>query len=75
MVTNRLRLIVNLAVMESYDSMLEDLCGDEVYGEYFSEPNSSSHGVRGAKQHQLLWLPPVLWGFSNEVNVNLVLVY
>ena len=36
--------------MESYDSILCDLCGDEVYGEFFSEPNSSSHGVRGAEQ-------------------------
>ena len=36
--------------MVSYNSILRDLCGDEVYGEFFSEPNSSSHGVREAEQ-------------------------
>ena len=39
-----------VAVMESYDSILCDLCGDEVYGEFFIERNSSSHGVRGVEQ-------------------------
>ena len=39
-----------VAVMVSYESILCDLCGDKVYGEFFSEPNSSSHGVRGAEQ-------------------------
>ena len=37
--------------MVCYDSVLCDLCGDEVYNaEFFSEPNSSSHGVRGDEQ-------------------------
>ena len=36
--------------MVSYDLILSDLCGDAVYGEFFGEPNSSSHGVRGAEQ-------------------------
>ena len=36
--------------MVSYNLVLCDLCGDEVYGEFFSEPNSSSLGVREAEQ-------------------------
>ena len=36
--------------MVSYYSILCDLCGDEVYGEFFGEPNSSSHGVSGAEK-------------------------
>ena len=39
-----------VAVMVSYSLILCDLCGDEVYGEFFGELNSSSHGVRGAEQ-------------------------
>ena len=39
-----------VAVMVTYNSILCNLCGDEVYGEFLSEPNSSSHGVRGADQ-------------------------
>ena len=36
--------------MVFYNSILCDLCGDEVYGEFFGEPNSSSHEVREAEQ-------------------------
>ena len=36
--------------MVSYNSILCDVCGDEVYGEFLGEPNSSSHGVKGAEQ-------------------------
>ena len=38
------------AVMVSYNSILCDLCEDEVYRQFFCEPNGSSHGVRGAEQ-------------------------
>ena len=27
-----------------------NICGDKVYREFFGEPNSSPHGVRGAEQ-------------------------
>ena len=36
--------------MVSYNSILCDLCGDEVHGEFFGEPNSSLHGVRVAEK-------------------------
>ena len=44
---------LNVAVMVSYNPTLCDISGDEVYGKFFGEPNSSPHGVRGAEQ------PPV----------------
>ena len=36
-----------VVVMVSYDSMLHvcELCGDEVWREFFGEPNSSAHEV------------------------------
>ena len=40
-----------VAVMVSYDSILCDLHENEVYGEFFGEPNSSPREVRGA-DHQ-----------------------
>ena len=46
-----------------YDLILCDLCGDEVYGEFFGEPNSSPHEVRGAEQ------PPVSAAASSSAEV------
>ena len=53
------------AVMVSYNLILCDLCGDKVNGEFFGEPNSSSHGVRGAENYQFLWPPPLVWWFAS----------
>ena len=38
--------------------------------EFFSEPNSSPHEVRGAKQLQILQLPPLVCEFLNEAAVD-----
>ena len=56
--------------MVSYDSILRDIWGDKVYREFFSEPNSSPHEVRGAKQLQILQLPPLVCEFLNEAAVD-----
>ena len=47
-----------------------NICGDKVYREFFSEPNSSPHEVRGAKQLQILQLPPLVCEFLNEAAVD-----
>ena len=49
--------------MVSYNAILCDLFGDEVYGEFLGEPNSSSHGVREAEQ------PPISGAASSSVGV------
>ena len=59
--------------MVSYNSTLCDISGDEVYGKFFGEPNSSPHGVRGGEQ------PPVSVasssvGVFNEATVDLELL-
>ena len=55
------------------DSILCDLCGDEVFGEFNGKLNSSSHGVREDET------PPVSAtafssAFFNKVTVELVLL-
>ena len=56
--------------MVSYDSILRYICGDKVCREFFSEPNSSPHEVRGAEQLQILQRPPPVWEFLNEATVD-----
>ena len=61
--------------MVCYDSLLCDLCGDEVYnGEFFSEPNSTSHGVRGAEQLPVSVAAPLVWWVLNGATVDLTLL-
>ena len=43
--------------------ILCDICEDEVYREFFGEPNSSPHEVRGAEQ------PPVSAAASPSAGV------
>ena len=43
--------------------ILCDICEDEVYREFFSEPNSSPHEVRGAEE------PPVSVAASPSAGV------
>ena len=60
--------------MVCYDSVLCDLCGDEVYnGEFFCEPNSSSHGEE-LNNYQFLWPPPLVWVGLNEATVDSTLL-
>ena len=59
--------------MVSYNSILCDVCGDKVYGEFFGEPNSSSHGVTGAEK-QPVSVAASAWWFLNEATVDLVLL-
>ena len=49
--------------MASYDSILRDLCRDEVYRELFGEPSSSPHELGGAEQ------APVSAAASSSVGV------
>ena len=39
-----------VALMVSYDLILCDFCGDDVYREFFGEPNSSPNEVRCAEE-------------------------
>ena len=51
-----------------------DLCKDEVYGEFFGEPNSSSHGVREAQQPPVSAVASSSAFFFYEATVDLVLL-
>ena len=52
--------------------ILCDLCGDEVYGEFFGEPNSSPHEVRGAEPVSAAASSSA--GVLNEATVDSVLL-
>ena len=60
--------------MVSYDSILHvgELCGDEVWREFFGEPNSSPHEVSESKNFLFLWLPQ--WKFLSEATIDSVLL-
>ena len=61
--------------MVCYDSVLCDLCGDNVYnGELFGEPTNSSHGVRGAEQLPVSVAAPLVWWVLNEATVDSTLL-
>ena len=55
-------------------ALQHDLCGDEVYGEFFGETNSSPHEVRGAEQPLVFVDASFSSGILNEATVNLVLL-
>ena len=60
--------------MVSYNLILCDLCGDKVYREFFGEPNSSSHRVRGAEQLPVSVATSSSVSFLNEATVDIVQV-
>ena len=60
--------------MVSYNSILCDHCGDKVYGEFFGEPNSSSHGVRGPEKLPISVAASSSVVVLNEATVDLVLL-
>ena len=76
MVSNRFRLqlltVKLFPVMLSYDSILCDLCGDKVYGEFFGEDHM--HGVRGAEQLPVSVAASFFLWFLNEATFDPVLL-
>ena len=61
----------SVGVIVSYDLILCDICGDEVYREFSDEPNS---GQEELKNHQFLCGSSV-WEFLNEATVELTWNY
>ena len=59
--------------MVSYNLILCDLCGDEVYGEFFGEPNSP-HEVRGAEPPPVSAVASSSAGVLNEATIDSVLL-
>ena len=60
--------------MVSYNSVLHDLCGDEVYREFSCEPNSSPHELGAAEQPSVSPAASSSAGVLNEANVNSLLL-
>ena len=60
--------------MVSYNSVLHDLCGDEVYREFFCEPNSSPRELGAAEQPPVSAAASSSAGVLNEANVNALLL-
>ena len=60
--------------MVSYNSTPCDLWVDEDYGEFFGEPNSSSHGVREAEQPPVTVVAYSSVGVLNEATVDEVVL-
>ena len=60
--------------MVSYDSVLCDLCGDEVYGEFFGEPSSSPRELEGAEQAHTSVAVSSSAAVLNEVTVDSLLL-
>ena len=63
-----------LQCMVSYNSVLRDLCADEVYREFFCEPNSSPCELGAAEQPTFSAAASLSAGVLNEANVNLLLL-
>ena len=60
--------------MASYDSILRDLCRDEVYREFFGEPSSSLHELGGAEQAPVSAATSSSEGVLNEATVDSLLL-
>ena len=54
----------------SYNSVLHDLCGDEVCREFFCKPNSSPCELGAAEQLPISAAASSSAGVLNEANVN-----
>ena len=62
-----------VTAMVSYSSALRDLCGDEVYREFFCEPNSSPCELGVAEQPPVSAAASSCAGVLNEADVNSLL--
>ena len=60
--------------MVSYNLVLRDLGGDEVYREFFCEPNSSPHELGAAEPPPVSAAASSSAGVLNEANVNSLLL-
>ena len=56
--------------MASYDSILRDLCGDQVYSEFFGEVSSSPRELGGAEQAPISASASSSAGVLNEVTAD-----
>ena len=63
-----------VTAMVSYNLVLRDLCWDEVYREFFCEPNSSPRELGAAEQLPVSAAASSSAGVLNEANVNSLLL-